>query len=126
MAIQFRVFSYLFSNDGFHLRLFQFALCHLAQIFGSIQAIDEENAVEVIDFVLEDAGEPTFGTYANVFASWVLAFDDDSCGTANVIADITRDTEAAFRSQFLTFDFDDLRIDHCNFAVFVLSNEDAL
>jgi hypothetical protein len=70
----------------------------LADVGGG-DVVGEEDAVEVIDLVLEDAREPAFGLDADLFAMRVARFDGDGRGAGHVVADDTGDAEAAFGPQ---------------------------
>ncbi len=111
----------LFHEDLF----FQIFGAYFAQVFGPIEAVGEEDAVEVVDFVLEDAGEPAFGGDFDCLATHVLTFDHDFCGAPDIVAGVARDAETAFAAKFLAFGFRNFGVEHSNLAIFIFGDEDA-
>ncbi len=73
--------------------------------------LEEEDAVEVIDFVAEGAGEEIFAADFERFTFGVLGFDRDELRADDVAAE-AGDGEAAFFFAFFSFEVDDLGIDH--------------
>ena len=49
-----------------------------------VGAVDKEHAIQVINFVLENARQPSFGLDAHRLAVPVLAFDSYNCRTVYV------------------------------------------
>src|SRR5690348_12867183 len=104
---------------------FEIFLAHFAQIFGTIQAVKEEDAIEVIYFVLKDTGIPAFGTHAHGFAAHILPLDDHHRSAADVIASVAGDTQAAFGAEFFPLGLDNLRVEERDLVLFILCHEQA-
>jgi len=69
--------------------------------FLSGNAIDKEDAVQVINLMLQDTGIPAFSLDANLFSSGIAPFDAYGGGARYIIAYIPRDAEAALGAQEL-------------------------
>lgn len=88
-----------------------FVVHAVESVFLTANMIDEENAVEVIDFVEESAGEEAFGFEANFAAVFEQGFDFDFARATDAAINF-RDREAAFKISFgLAFGADDLGVD---------------
>src|SRR5580700_7591854 len=74
----------------------------------------KKDAVEVIDFVLEGAGEELCALHLEPVAIEVLRFDGDFGRTRDLVANV-RQAEAAFFSVLLAFSMNDFRIDENDF-----------
>lgn len=73
-----------------------------AEFGGGAEAVDEEDAVEVVDFVLESAGEESVGFDGLGFAVEGFDGDGDVVGAADFVAQ-ARDAEAAFVVEIFVF-----------------------
>src|SRR5690348_13864007 len=87
-----RVFFLFYCNA----RFFEIFLAHFAQIFRAIKAVEEENAVEMVYFVLQNTGIPAFGAHTHRLATYILPLDDYHSGAADVITRVAGDAQAAF------------------------------
>ena len=72
------------------------------------QAVDEENAVEMIDLVLHGAGQQLFAFDLNGISVYVLRANLDPCGAADLLANLGQ-AQAAFFLDLLALALDDLR-----------------
>lgn len=70
-----------------------------SQFLGRRQSIDKEHAFEVVNFVLDDSGEPAFALEGLLFALQILVDDGDLDRTLDVGLDAW-EGEAAFFSVF--------------------------
>src|SRR6516225_8704616 len=81
---------FYFPEFLFYQRLFfgflVLCFCHFAQIIGAVQAIQEKDAIQVIDLVLEDTSKPAFGANANRFTTRILAFYNHRGRTSDIIS----------------------------------------
>src|SRR6266571_5733169 len=103
-----------------------FLLCpHLAQVFWAIQAVDKEDAVKMVDLVLEDAGKPAFSAFTDFFAACILALHNHHCCPADIVACITRDAQTSLRARLFSLGFNNLRIDHRYLAVFICRDKNS-
>src|SRR5262249_508165 len=107
-------------NNGFAFQfLFFFLRTDLAQILGPVQAIQEQDAIQVIDLVLENTAEPAFGAHADGFPAHVLSFDDNALSPANIVAIIARNAQTPLGTSYFSLRLDDFRIHHSQPAVFI-------
>ena len=74
------------------------------------QMIDEEHAVQMVDFMLHGAGEEFFAADVEEFAFDVLRADDGFVGAFDLFAE-AGDGQAAFLADLRAFELDDLRVD---------------
>ncbi len=106
--------------SGF-LKLLDFAADDVP--FQRAEVIDEENAVQVIDFVLEGAGQKLLTGKLDALAVLILRFHDLPCGAGNGLAE-TGDAEATFFAGLLSFAEDDFRIDDDDLVGLVFAQAD--
>ena len=95
-------------GGGFFLEFLQFT--GEAGFGGGVHAVDEEDAVEMVNLVLRGAGEEAGGFEVEFVPGEVARVDGDFRGAANLGADF-RDAEAAFGAGLFPFGFCDGRID---------------
>ena len=93
--------------------LLDFALDQVA--LQHAQMLDEENAVEVIDFMAEGAGQEVFSTDFKGFALGVLRFDGYKLWAEDVPAE-TGDGEAAFFFALFAFRVNNFRVGENDFS----------
>jgi hypothetical protein len=74
------------------------------------QVIDEQNAVQVVDLVLNCACFEVFGLDPNPFVSELRGLDHDALCSVH-IAENVRNGETAFLTPFLSFALDDFGVD---------------
>jgi hypothetical protein len=101
--------------------LFDFALDQVA--LQHAQVLDEKNAVEVIDFVAEGAGEEIFATDFEGFALGVLRLYGDKLRTQDVAAK-TWNGEAAFFFELFAFGVNNFRVGENEFRFGIFTARD--
>src|SRR6266404_4754068 len=82
--------------------------------------LDEEDAVEVIDFMAEGASQEIFAADFESFAFGVLRFYSDKLGAQDVAAE-TWNGEAAFLFALFAFSVNDLGIGEYDFCFGIFS-----
>src|SRR4029077_11207272 len=92
--------------------LFDFALDQVA--LQHAQVLDEENAVEMVDFMAERAGEEVLAADFKGFTLGVLRFDRDELRAQDVAAEAWNG-EAAFFFALFPFGMDDFRVGQNDF-----------
>src|SRR5882762_11113923 len=93
--------------------LFDFAFDQVA--LEHAEMLDEEDAIEGIDFVAEGAGQEIFAADFEGFAFGVLRFYSDKLGAQDVAAE-TWNGEAAFFFTLFAFGVDDFGIGEHDFC----------
>src|SRR5438876_6093307 len=68
------------------------SFCDLAQIFRAIQAIQEEDAIQVIDLMLEDTRKPALCANTDRFTPRILPFYNHAGRTPDIITDVAGNT----------------------------------
>src|SRR6266849_6493183 len=94
------------------LELFDFAPDQVA--LQHAEMLDEENAVEVVDFMAEGAGEEVFATDFKKFALGVLRLDSDKLRAQDVATE-AGNRKATFFFALFTFGMDDFRVGQNDF-----------
>lgn len=109
-----------------------FVIHAIESIFLAADVVDEEDAVEVVNFVKKGAGEKTFGLQTDFVAVFEKGFNFDLAGTTNLAVNFW-DGETAFEIGFdFAFGADDFGVDEggkmvIGFVVEVVAdNDDAL
>lgn len=88
-----------------------FVVHAVESVFLAADVVDEEDAVEVVNFVKKGAGEKTFGLQTDFVAVFEKGFNFDLAGTTNFAVNF-RHRETTFEIGFdFAFGADDLRID---------------
>src|SRR5258707_12163392 len=108
--------SALFGESLFSVRG---VIRYFTQILRAVQAIQEENPVQVINLMLQGPGEDPFRADAQEPAAHILPFDDNFRGTPDVDAVVAWNAQAAIHSNLLAFAADYLRIGHGDSITFV-------
>src|SRR5579885_3477319 len=87
--------------------------------------IEIEDAVKVVDFVLQNAREEPIGADANLFAVNVAPLYDHHHCALDVFANIAGDTQAALRADLFAARLDNFRVDENLQTVLELGHQHA-
>src|SRR5581483_10223968 len=72
-------------DDSFLCQLLFLVLGDFAQVFGPVKAVQEENAVKVVNLMLEDTRKPAIGIHFDWLATHIQALNDNFLGTADIL-----------------------------------------
>src|SRR5579859_2219039 len=75
--------------------------------------------------MLEDTSKPAFSGHTLGLATYILPLDHNFGGASNILADITRNAQAALAAQLLTLGLDNLRVEEGHLTILILGDEDA-
>src|SRR5208282_220928 len=96
-------------------------LAEIEAALESAHAEDEQDAVKMVDLMLEGAGQQLLAIHLEPLALLVLRAHADLCGAHYLLANI-RKAQAALLFVLLAFAHDDLRIDEHKFLFGVLAH----
>src|SRR5579884_695105 len=105
--------------------LFVFFLGHFLQILWPVKPVEEQDTVQVIDFMLQNACKPVLGIHLYRLASSILTLHLNFSSAPDVLADVAGNAQAALSAERLTLRLDDLGVKHRHLAVLELRHKDA-
>src|SRR5947209_7463485 len=99
----------LFSYYGLFGFLF---LTYFTQVFGSIQTVEEQDAIQVVDFVLHDTCKPPFASDLDGLAPWVLPLYNHLFRPTDIISHVAWNAQASLCPKDFSLGLDNFRIEN--------------